>query len=65
LLPRNSEILHQDIEQFQQKCVAVFRPELRKNREIAHIRASEKNGNARASTLRKPATADRNWLQRG
>jgi uncharacterized protein (DUF952 family) len=36
------------IEQFQQKCVAVLRSELRKNKEIEHSRDSEKNGNALA-----------------
>jgi type VI secretion system protein ImpH len=34
------------LEQFQQKCAAVLRPELRKNEEIEHFRDSEKNGNA-------------------
>ncbi|MDC9835942.1 hypothetical protein [Rhizobium binxianense] len=34
------------LEQFQEKCEAVFRPELRENKEIEHLRASEKNGNA-------------------
>jgi hypothetical protein len=34
------------LEQFQQKCVAVLRPELRENKEIEYFRGSEKNGNA-------------------
>ncbi|NKK04670.1 hypothetical protein E0H35_31080 [Rhizobium leguminosarum bv. viciae] len=34
------------LEQFQQKCVAVLRPELRENKEIEHFRDSEKSGNA-------------------
>ncbi len=34
------------LEQFQQKCEAVLRPELRKNKEIEHFRDSEKSGNA-------------------
>jgi hypothetical protein len=33
-------------EQFQQKCDAVLRPELRENEKIEHFRDSEKNGNA-------------------
>jgi len=32
-------------EQFQQKCAAVLRPELRKNKEIDHLRDSKENGN--------------------
>jgi hypothetical protein len=32
--------------QFQQKCDAVLRPELRKNKEMEHFRDSGKNGNA-------------------
>jgi len=34
------------LEQFQQKCAAVLRPELRKNKEIEHFRDSKKNGDA-------------------
>ena len=34
-----------DLEQFQQKCVTVLRPELRENKEIDHFRDSEKSGN--------------------
>jgi len=34
------------LEQFQQKCEAVLRPELRKNKEIERFRDSEKDGNA-------------------
>ncbi|BCH35589.1 hypothetical protein MesoLjLc_75190 [Mesorhizobium sp. L-8-10] len=34
------------LEQFQQKCAAVLRPELRKNKELEHGRYSEKSGNA-------------------
>ncbi|NKQ78372.1 hypothetical protein C3Y90_13515 [Rhizobium sp. UPM1134] len=34
------------LEQFQQKCAAVLRSELRENKEIEHFRDSEKNGNA-------------------
>ncbi|WP_189350341.1 MULTISPECIES: hypothetical protein [unclassified Mesorhizobium] len=31
-----------DLEQFQEKCVAVFRPELRKNKEIERFAVSMK-----------------------
>ncbi|MBB6469594.1 hypothetical protein HNQ96_005484 [Aminobacter lissarensis] len=34
------------LEQFQEKCVAVFRPELRKNKKIERLRDSKKSGNA-------------------
>jgi hypothetical protein len=34
------------IEQYQQKCAAVLRSELRENKQIEHSRDSEKNGNA-------------------
>ncbi|MDV4158514.1 hypothetical protein [Rhizobium brockwellii] len=34
------------LEQFQQKCAAVLRPELRENKEIEHFRDSKKNGSA-------------------
>ncbi|KAA1185807.1 hypothetical protein FP026_02005 [Rhizobium tropici] len=34
------------LEQFQEKCVAVFRPELRKDKRIERFRDSEKNGKA-------------------
>jgi hypothetical protein len=34
------------LEQFQEKWTPVFRPELRKNKEIVHFRNSKKNGNA-------------------
>ncbi|PLP61112.1 hypothetical protein CYK37_02135 [Mesorhizobium loti] len=33
-------------EQFQEKCTAVFRPELRKNKKLERFRVSVKNGNA-------------------
>jgi hypothetical protein len=36
------------LEQFQEKCVAVFRPELCKNKELEHFHASMKNGDALA-----------------
>jgi hypothetical protein len=36
------------LEQFQQKCEAVLRPELRKNKGIEHLRNSEKSANALA-----------------
>ena len=39
------------LEQFQQKGVAVLRPDLRENKEIEHFRDSEKNGNALGSLL--------------
>ena len=34
------------LEQFQEKCIAVFRPELRKNKHFGHFRVSVGNGNA-------------------
>jgi hypothetical protein len=34
------------LKQFQEKCEAVFRPELRKNNEMEHFRDSENRGNA-------------------
>ncbi len=34
------------LEQFQQKCETVLRPELRENKEIERFRDSEKSGNA-------------------
>ncbi|CAN7586687.1 hypothetical protein [Rhizobium leguminosarum] len=37
-----SERLRRALVQFQQKCVAVLRPELRENKEIEHFRDSEK-----------------------
>jgi hypothetical protein len=37
------------LEQFQQKCMAVLRPGLRKNKQIEHFRDSGKNGKAPAS----------------
>ncbi|TAV21580.1 hypothetical protein ELI35_32665 [Rhizobium ruizarguesonis] len=40
-----------ELEQFQQKCVAVLRPELRENKEMEHFRDSEKNGNAVARSF--------------
>ncbi|NKK54617.1 hypothetical protein GFM44_01360 [Rhizobium leguminosarum bv. viciae] len=40
-----------ELEQFQQKCVAVLRPEFRENKEIEHFRDSEKNGNAPARSF--------------
>ena len=39
------------LEQFQEKCEAVFRPELRKNKEIEHFRDSGKSGNALGNHL--------------
>jgi hypothetical protein len=38
--------LSRNVEQFQQKCAAVLRPELRKNNKIEHFRDLEKSGNA-------------------
>ena len=35
-----------ELEQFQQKCTAVLRPELRENKGLEHFRDSKKNGNA-------------------
>ncbi|QAZ46270.1 hypothetical protein C1M53_28440 [Mesorhizobium sp. Pch-S] len=35
-----------DREQFQEKCIAVFRPELRRNKGWERFRISVKNGNA-------------------
>ncbi|RWX08016.1 hypothetical protein EHI47_35360 [Rhizobium leguminosarum] len=40
------------LEQFQQKCAAVLRPELRKNKAIERFRDSEKNGNALGELIR-------------
>jgi hypothetical protein len=40
------------LEQFQEKCATVFRPELRKNKELEHFRVSVKNGNALAAFCR-------------
>jgi hypothetical protein len=37
-------------EQFQQKCAAVLRPELRKSKETEYFRLSEKTGNAQGSS---------------
>ncbi|MGO4836640.1 hypothetical protein AB4144_30780, partial [Rhizobiaceae sp. 2RAB30] len=37
---------HHALEQFQQKCAAVLRPELRENKELERFRDSEKSGNA-------------------
>ncbi|PZM16961.1 hypothetical protein CPY51_01565 [Rhizobium tubonense] len=34
------------LEQFQQKCTAVLRPELRKDKELERFRDSKKSGNA-------------------
>ncbi len=42
------------LEQFQQKCEAVLRPELRKNKEIEHFRDSEKSGNALELRVERP-----------
>ncbi len=39
------------IEHLRQKCEAVFRPEMRKNKELEHSHDSEKNGNALAGGL--------------
>jgi len=33
---------HEHLEKFQEKCEAVFRPELRKNKEIEHFRDRRK-----------------------
>ena len=41
-----SSMLAIALEQFQQKCEAVLRPELRKNKEIERFRDSKKSGNA-------------------
>jgi hypothetical protein len=38
-------------EQFQEKCVAVFRPELRKTKSLERFRVSVKNGNAPAKSI--------------
>ena len=54
----NAVRIQTDLEQFQQKCGAVLRPELRKNKEIEHFRDSEKNGNALCRTHRLSALAD-------
>ncbi|PLP58810.1 hypothetical protein CYK37_14215 [Mesorhizobium loti] len=44
--------------QFQEKCVTVFRPELRKNKKLERFRVSVKNGNALMSTSgKKPRAA--------
>ncbi|MGO4841754.1 hypothetical protein AB4144_56780, partial [Rhizobiaceae sp. 2RAB30] len=42
--PGISRIL--SLEQFQQKCAAVLRPELRQNKELKRFRDPEKCGNA-------------------
>lgn len=39
-------VAFEELEQFQEKCGTVFRPELRKNKEIERFRDSEKNGTA-------------------
>jgi hypothetical protein len=36
-------------EQFQEKCVTVFRPELRENKRLERFRVSTKNGDALAA----------------
>ncbi|MBB4288455.1 hypothetical protein GGE16_000471 [Rhizobium leguminosarum] len=43
-------------EQFQQKCAAVLRSELRENKEIEHFRDSKKNGNALAAAFAEKAS---------
>ncbi|MEQ1954889.1 hypothetical protein [Mesorhizobium sp. CN2-181] len=52
--PLPPEPLTHPLEQFQQKCAAVLRPELRENKEIEHFRDSEKSGTA----LERIAPAD-------
>ena len=47
------------IEQFQEKCVAVFRPELRKNKGLERYRVSVKNGNALVLSTAAPTLPDR------
>ncbi|MGO4834993.1 hypothetical protein AB4144_22320 [Rhizobiaceae sp. 2RAB30] len=44
------------LEQFQQKCAAVLRPELRKNKELEHFRDSEKSGIALTGRSSVPKT---------
>ena len=39
------------LKQFQQKCAAVLRPELRNNKRLEHFGISKKNGNALAAFL--------------
>ncbi|PLP58359.1 hypothetical protein CYK37_15770 [Mesorhizobium loti] len=39
------------LEQFQQKCAAVLRPELRENKRSERFRVSVKNGNALSNAL--------------
>jgi hypothetical protein len=47
------------LEQFQEKWEPVFRPELRKDKEIEHFRDSKKNGNALA--FGRAETAVEHW----
>ena len=48
-----------ELEQFQEKWTPVFRPELRKNKEIEHFRDSKKNGNALSRCRTVPRRSDR------
>ncbi|QAZ42734.1 hypothetical protein C1M53_06930 [Mesorhizobium sp. Pch-S] len=43
-------------EQFQEKCSAVFRPELRESKESERFRVSVKNGNALGSGPRRSSS---------
>jgi len=45
--------LNRTFEQFQQKCEAVLRPELRKNKGVERFRDSKKSGNALSSEAAK------------
>jgi len=42
------------LEQFQEKCAAVFRPELRRNKEIEHFHDSKNIENALAGCCKTP-----------
>jgi len=46
------------LEQFQQKCAAVLRPELRKNKEVKRFRDSKKSANALMCRLVKKKHPD-------
>ncbi|NEI32231.1 bifunctional folylpolyglutamate synthase/dihydrofolate synthase [Rhizobium ruizarguesonis] len=58
VMTKGASAMSEPLEQFQQKCVAVLRPELRENKEIEHFRDSEKNGNALGEQLLDPSTIE-------
>ncbi|MBB6469521.1 hypothetical protein HNQ96_005411 [Aminobacter lissarensis] len=57
--------LEPNLEQFQENCAAVFRPELRKNKKIARFRDSKKSRNALERLPPRTASTTDNRRQRG